>query len=211
MKNKNHWYDGVFYDRVIAPHQDKAFAHIKELIADGGTVVDVGCGTGRLALQLADKCSSVDGLDPSKRNIAVAREKLSGRPEKSVRFHHADAHGFFRDRSSLYDYATISYVIHEVDEKDRIALLQALASSTRNLIMVDYLVPQPESARKILNEIVEFVAGRTHYRNFKSFVSGNGLIGLAERAGLHIVHERKNDPVSSHIVVATREPVFIHS
>ncbi len=211
MKNKDHWYDGAFYDRVIAPHQDKAFAHIKELIADGGTVVDVGCGTGRLALQLADKCSSVDGLDPSKRNIAVAREKLSGRPEKSVRFHHADALGFFRDRSSRYDYATISYVIHEVDEKDRIALLQALASSSRNLIMVDYLVPQPGSARKILNEIVEFVAGRTHYRNFKSFVSGNGLIGLAERAGLHIVLERKNDPVSSHIVVATREPVLIQS
>ena len=28
-ENKNHWYDGWFYDRIITPNQDQLFAKIK--------------------------------------------------------------------------------------------------------------------------------------------------------------------------------------
>jgi SAM-dependent methyltransferase len=205
LKNKNHWYDGMFYDLVIAPNQDRTFAHVKDFIADGSTLLDVGCGTGRLVFQLADKCDSIDGIDPSVRNINIARRRLAESPTDKVRFHHTDALGFLAEKNIRFDYATISYVIHEVEGQERNQLLQKLASVARTIIIVDYLVPQPRNRRKILNEAVEFIAGSSHYSNFKSFVAGNGVTGLLERTGLTVLNELKNDPPSSHIVLATRK------
>lgn len=45
--NKEHWYDGWFYDRWIAPNQDSFFAYINTLLPPDSTVIDLGCGTGR--------------------------------------------------------------------------------------------------------------------------------------------------------------------
>jgi 2-polyprenyl-3-methyl-5-hydroxy-6-metoxy-1,4-benzoquinol methylase len=205
MKNKNHWYDGHVYDLLIAPHQDGAFAQIRELIADGSALLDVGCGTGRLAFQLADKCDSIDGIDPSTRNIDIARRRLAGKPADRIRFHHADALWFLTKSTIRFDYATMSYVIHEIEENERTALLQTLSSVAHNIIVVDYLVPQPNGQARLLNTMVESVAGSSHYRNFKSLVAGGGLTGLLERTGLIILREVKDQPPSSHIVVAARK------
>ena len=71
--NKKHWYDGIFYDKVIAPNQDKAFRVAKDMMNKQSSVIDVGCGTGRLSFQLADKCKKVDGIDLSEKNIGVAK------------------------------------------------------------------------------------------------------------------------------------------
>jgi SAM-dependent methyltransferase len=203
--NKNHWYDGLFYDVLIAPNQDKAFAHVKNLIATGSTVLDVGCGTGRLALQLADKCNGIDGIDPSSRNIDVAVHRRMRKGTEKVRFHHADALGFLQKSSRQFDYATMSYVLHEIDEHDRSPLLEALLSAARSIIIVDYLVPQPQT-RRLFNTAVEFAAGPIHYKNFKSYIAGSGLTGAIERTGLRILHELKDDPPSSHIVMTAERP-----
>jgi SAM-dependent methyltransferase len=202
--NKDHWYDGRFYDLVLAPSQDRAFAHVRDIIAEGSTVLDVGCGTGRLVFQLAGKCARVDGVDPSARNIDVARRKLSVRADENVRFHHAYAEGFLKDSNARFDYATASLVMHEIDAGERFGLLSALSSAARHLIFVDYLVPRPGDYRKVLNEAVEFAAGPDHYRNFKSFVAADGLPGLLAGAGLRVEREIKNDPPSIHVVQATR-------
>jgi predicted RNA methylase len=50
-ENKKHWYDGWFYDVIIAPNQDNLFGQIKNLIAEGSSIIDIGCGTGVLNLQ----------------------------------------------------------------------------------------------------------------------------------------------------------------
>ncbi len=69
VNNKNHWYDGKFYDILIAPNQDRAFNIAINLIKEQSSVIDVGCGTGRLSFQLKDRCKVVDGIDLSERNI----------------------------------------------------------------------------------------------------------------------------------------------
>jgi 2-polyprenyl-3-methyl-5-hydroxy-6-metoxy-1,4-benzoquinol methylase len=204
-ENKNHWYDGLFYDLFIAPHQDRAFLHVREFIADGSTLLDVGCGTGRLVFQLADKCDRIDGIDPSAKNIDIARRKVTAKPSDKVRFHHTDALAFLAESDLRFDYVTMSYVIHEIDESERITLLHTLSAVAHKIIMVDYLVPQTRGHWRILNEAVEFVAGSSHYRNFKSFMAGNGLTGVLDRAGLKILRELRNDPPSSHIVLAAGE------
>jgi len=31
-RNKTHWYDGWFYDKVVAPNQDILFTQLRELV-----------------------------------------------------------------------------------------------------------------------------------------------------------------------------------
>ena len=205
--NKNHWYDGLFYDLLIAPHQDQAFASVRGMITDGSTVLDVGCGTGRLAFQLAATCTRIDAVDPSRRNIAVARRRLRETSPGRVRFHHHDALGFLAETRDRFDFATVSYVLHEINEDQRTLFLTALSGAARQIILVDYLVPRHADIRTVFNEMVEFAAGSDHYRNFRSFLAQGGLTGLLRRTGLDILRELKHQPPSTHVILAARRDV----
>ena len=88
VENKNHWYDGWFYDIIIAPNQNKLFGQIKNLIDPQSSIIDIGCGTGRLEFMLADKCKSVLGIDLSKRNIKRAHLTLLKHPDEKISFQH---------------------------------------------------------------------------------------------------------------------------
>ena len=200
-ENKNHWYDGVFYDKIIAPNQDRAFRNVKFLINENSSVLDVGCGTGRLAFQLEDKCGKIDGIDLSKRNIDLARRNLTNNPSPKIHFYHAEVQNFLQTKEKIYDYSVISYVIHEIDEIKREDVLKLLSEKSGYVIIVDYLCPRPRGFWSILNEAVEFAAGKDHYKNFKSYISGEGIIGLTKKAGLKITKEIKNNPLTTHIVV----------
>ncbi len=206
-ENKNHWYDGFFYDFFIAPNQDKSFRQVKHLIEDNSTVIDSGCGTGRFAFSVEDKVGKIDGVDLSEKNIKVANNKLAKNYSDKIKFYHSDAAEFLQSKNEKYDYALMSYVIHEVDESERVKLLKALADKSKQVILVDYLFPRPTNYWSWLNEVVEFLAGKEHYRNFKSYLQNGGIKGLAEKSGLKIANEIQNIPSTSHIVVLEREEI----
>ncbi|MFA7359749.1 MAG: class I SAM-dependent methyltransferase [Candidatus Kapaibacterium sp.] len=201
MKNKNHWYDGMFYDKVIAPNQDKAFETVKEIISNDSVILDVGCGTGRMAFRLWDKYRKYTGIDLSIRNIDTAKKKLCKLLSEKIEYIHADAYTYLKGSDIKYDYAVLSYVIHEINESDRVPLLKLLSKHAENIIIVDYLVPRPGGFTDKINGIVEFVAGREHYRNFKSYVSKGGLRGLAHQSKLSITKEITDNPKTAHITV----------
>lgn len=201
LKNKDHWYDGLFYDIVIAPNQDKAFSLIKNIIEPNSTLLDVGCGTGRLAFQIADKCKHVDAIDLSRRNIELANRKLIKNPKSNIKFIHADVLHHLTENENKYDYAVLSYVIHEIDESLRENILIALSKLASKIILIDYLTPRTKGIWSLLNEIVEFAAGKDHYSNFKTYVANNGIKGLSERTGLKISQEIKNQPATNHLAV----------
>jgi len=181
-ENKNHWYDGIFYDKFIAPNQDKLFAQIKNLVEPDSKIIDVGCGTGRFSFTVSDKCESVLGIDLSKRNIDRANSLLLKNPRVNVSFEHISVNELVSDGEYHFDYAVLTYVIHEVDPEERIPLLKEISEIADKIIIGDYLVPQPKGFWKLLNEVVEFAAGREHYRNYKDYVSGGGIKGIAETA-----------------------------
>ncbi len=201
MENKNHWYDGWFYDFFIAPNQDKSFSIIKNIIEENSEVIDIGFGTGRLEFQLSNKCKKIIGIDLSIKNVNTAKNILTKSDFENIEFHHSDIESYIRNFNKNFDYAVISFMIHEVDENLRIEILNSVSKISKQIILLDYVSPQPKGLWKYLNEVVEFAAGRDHYKNYKNYLSNNGLKGLAEKANLKINKEIKNKPVSSHILV----------
>ena len=67
---------------------------------EGKSVLEVGCGTGRLTALAAARASRVYAFDPSAENVAAARAALTGEQRRRVRFavHDAEALDLPRER-----------------------------------------------------------------------------------------------------------------
>lgn len=202
MVDKKHWYDGKFYDSFIAPNQDKIFAEIRKVIPKDSTVLDVGCGTGRLSFQFSDYCKKVVGLDLSSKNISVAEINLKINPKNNISFIHGDVNKVVEQNFAKFDFAVMTYVIHEMPENERVKVLMDLKKVANNIIIGDYITPTPKTLWGIINVIVEYFAGKDHYNNFKSYVKNGGLNFLMKNAKLKIVKEVKNQPQTAHLIVA---------
>ena len=203
--NLKHWYDGWFYDNFIAPSQDKAFEIVKNLMDDDSSLLDAGCGTGRFCFQIIDKCSKIHGVDASIKNINTANKNYDSNFHHKIKFYHNDIKSFFEENKNKFDYAILSYVIHEIDEKNRVGILKILSLYADKIIIVDYLSPHPKTFTGISNRLVEFVAGKTHYKNFKIYLKKGGIKGLAQQSDFKFIIDIKNNPPTSHIAILSKE------
>ncbi len=72
---------GLLYDSVplYAARQDVGF-YVEEANAARGTVLEVGCGTGRILLPIACAGCSITGIDGSKQMLERCRAKLAAEP-----------------------------------------------------------------------------------------------------------------------------------
>jgi SAM-dependent methyltransferase len=203
-EDKYHWYDGWLYDRIIAPNQDKLFGQIKNLIEPQSTIIDVGCGTGRLEFTLADKSKSVLGIDLSKRNIDRANLSLLQRPDVKISFQHNNLSDIISNGNVHFDFAILTYVIHEMNAEERVNLLVDIAQVSDKIIVGDYLVPRPKGFGGIISELIEFIAGKEHYKNYKSYMADGGIYHLVDKAGLKVIDEITNHPLSNHVVILAK-------
>ena len=202
--NKDHWYDGWFYDKFIAPNQDRMFSEIKNAINPNSKVIDVGCGTGRFSFFVADKVQEVVGIDLSIKNITTANQNLSAKANSKISFQHTNLSKLI-SHNLHFDYVVMTYVIHEVNPDQRIKLLEQMAQIADKIIIGDYMVPVNKGFWSALNDVVEFLAGKEHYNNFLNFVANKGLSALVDKAGLKIVEELKNVPSTSQVLVLTKK------
>lgn len=109
------------YDRI----SDLQFEGGKKLAArmgvkQGDAVLDVGCGTGRLAVHLAGvvgPAGSVTGIDPSPHRVCIAEAKLKGQGSRNVRVRlgRGEDLGAFGDCE--FDHVVYSSVFHWVADK----------------------------------------------------------------------------------------------
>lgn len=201
--NKRHWYDGWIYDRMIAPNQRVPFNKIKTMIQAGSTVIDIGCGTGRMAFSIADKCSYVHAIDLSLKNIKTAATTLDALNISNIGFHHSDLNSFINAHRIHFDYAVLSYVIHELNSSERVAILRT-ASNIADLVIVSDHIPETTFIAGLIREIVEFGAGPDHYRSYRNYITEGGLFPLADKCGLAILKEELHN-AHLHIAVLKKE------
>jgi 2-polyprenyl-3-methyl-5-hydroxy-6-metoxy-1,4-benzoquinol methylase len=96
-----------------------------ERVRAGERVLDVGCGKGELAFDLAERArANVTGIDVNARSLAFARARF---PYERVELVEADAREWSPPAS--YDVVVLSNVLEHVS--DRVALLRRLAELAR--------------------------------------------------------------------------------
>ena len=122
-----------------------------------------------------------------------------------IKFYHTDIKSFLEENKNKYDYAILSYVIHEIDEIKRVNIINLLSFYADKIIIVDYLSPHPKTFTGIINRIVEFLAGKMHYKNLKTYLKNGGLKGLAQQSNLEFIVEIKDNPPTTHIAILRKK------
>ena len=76
----------------------------------GQHVLEIGCGDGRLTWRYADKAARVTAIDPSPKQIALARENLPGQLQGRVEFQAIAFEDFAAARApSTFDSVILSW------------------------------------------------------------------------------------------------------
>ncbi len=202
MENKNHYYDGIIYDKFIAPNQDLMFRIFKSLIPENSSVLDVGTGTGRFPFQIANHCKYVVGLDLSRRNINLANKKKEKAGIENIEFIHGSITEIEKLTDKKFDFAVISYVLHEMPPEMRIEALRKMKSVSEKIIIGDYRVPLPTGSTGITVKVIEFLAGWDHFSNFRHFIKHGGIEGLAKQVNLNIEKTIKKVPTADVVVLS---------
>jgi len=189
MENKIHYYDGIIYDKFIAPNQDKLFRIIKSLIPKGSSVLDVGTGTGRFLFQNKEHLNFGVGIDLSSRNINLAKKKLKEIGATNLEFIHGSVLDIENLTDKRFDFAVITFVLHEMPPRTRIDALKKMRNVAGKIIIGDYIVPLPSGFNGLSVKIIEFLAGPDHFKNFRNYVRNGGIKKLAEETELKITKE----------------------
>ncbi len=184
--DKKHWYDGKLYNYIIDPSTGGTRRIISSLIENDSRVIDIGCGTGSLAFYLSRKCRYVLGVELSKRMVDYANSMKEEKDISNVKFLNGDARRISELTKERFDYAVFSLSLHEMKSDTRAKALEEIKRVADKLIIYDYLVKEKTSFQGILNSIIEFIAGRDHFENYKTFLKENGIFGLLGKNGFEI-------------------------
>ncbi len=185
-EHRTGWYDGSLYARLLDPLTVTPFERLlKNMIEEGTSVVDVGCGTGSTAMALSGHCASAVGIDISPGMIAYA-EKMRGKNAiDTVSFilveRGADLRKTLRGK---FDYAILKMMLHETEDSCRNDSIRQLRGIAVHAVIVDYVYPLPKGLPGMLTNLIERTAGRRHFSNFRDWCRRGGLDGFLARQGL---------------------------
>ena len=185
-RNRNGWYDGWFYAAFIDTKQSVFRNKILEITGSGETIIDIGCGTGGLAIELARKSEYVLGIDLSASQINRANKRKSRQRLENVDFIHANAALLARETKENFDRAVFVLMLHEIPADERLSILLEVKKIAKKVTILDYAAAMPLNFWGITIRLIEFLAGWAHYRNFKHYLQNGGLNSLLEKTGYSI-------------------------
>jgi len=109
---------------------------LRDLVTADDSVIDIGGGTGRFSLDLAERVRAVTHVDLSQNMLAIARQRCAERNLRNVTFVRADARDLhtFPDRSFLVSLAINGVITFAVTEWER-ALSEACRVASRLVVI----------------------------------------------------------------------------
>lgn len=133
----------TFYDLDLADVEDDVTMYREIARRQSGSVLELGCGTGRVSLALARDGLTVVGVDRSASMLAVAREQADGLPLTLLE---ADMRDLRLDQQFGLVLIPLGGLQHMETADDVAATLATVAShlAPDGLAMVDIEAPQPD-------------------------------------------------------------------
>jgi ubiquinone/menaquinone biosynthesis C-methylase UbiE len=135
---------------------------------------------------------SLYGIDTSPSMLELAASRLGERAELRL----ADAIQMPYD-AGFFDLVLCMLALHEMDEQVRrivLGELERVVKSDGRILLIDFHAGKPRPLKGWLSKLVillsEVAAGRTHFRNYRHFMSIGGLPALIADSQLVIEKEK---------------------
>jgi ubiquinone/menaquinone biosynthesis C-methylase UbiE len=176
------WYDGWFFATLVDPMSEGALhlnRRIGAFIQGNTTVLDIGCGTGSLAVSLSGQCISIVGIDISPRMLDYAKKHNTA---FNVTYMLTDKTSPLSSLfSQKFDYAILKMVLHEMPEAERKKLLYEAQTVSGELIIAEWIFPQPASMNGLMTWAIEWMAPKKHFAHFRHWQLLGGIDGFLKR------------------------------
>lgn len=136
-----------FYDLLHPGLPGEAELYVGNAVRIGGPVLELGCGTGRLAIPMAMAGLDVTGLDISRPMLAECRRKAHavGRLRGKLKLVHADMTDFDLDRE--FDFIAMAYrtFMHVIEPEQQRRCLAAVRRhlSEHGVFILNVWAPRP--------------------------------------------------------------------
>jgi ubiquinone/menaquinone biosynthesis C-methylase UbiE len=179
---------GINYATIIDPVLRDMRKYLPDFagMKPGDSVLDVCCGSGAQVYEYTRKGMIATGLDGNQGMLALAEKYYYDDGVSSATFKLADAaHLPFAD--GRFDFTSISLALHEKDAALVDMILSEMKRVTRKdgfLVFADFNTPLPRTIVGYSIRIIEFFAGKQHYRCFRDYLIAGGLHAILERGGL---------------------------
>ena len=201
-----------YYDRwmnLITGGQDKRVRDaVLSYIEPGDRVLDVGCGTGTLAIKAAQKRAQVIGIDQSPAMLKLAREKAQASGVE-VDFRLAQAQSL--DLNEKFDVVTATFALSEISPDEVEMVVADLAERLKpggKMIVADEARPTKALQRIVSGLQRAIVALLTFIAIEERPTRLHDLRALLEAVGLTVTDEQLFQSGALHLVVAEgRGPV----
>jgi ubiquinone/menaquinone biosynthesis C-methylase UbiE len=193
-------------------------------VRSGDDVLDMGCGTGRFTIPLAERARSVSGLDMSAMMLATARKKLADR-ELEAELHQGDMADLpFPDAS--FDVVVSMLALMHIPRQDRQQVFGEVARVLRpggRLLMGVKNSVFERMFRGDRFAVVDITDAESEELIFTNTRSGEDMVApwhsfspdeltsLSAVAGLSLVHLRGNSPIAAWLADAVLADIGVRS
>lgn len=183
----NFYLKGFLYRILIDPLLSGLRSSVYGNIRRDDRIIDIACGTGMLAMALAEKAGHVTGIDLDAELINYASRRKDRKKIKNLNFEVRDASDLSVFRDKEFDIAVTTMSVHQFEADVALKVMREMKRVASKIIIADYNHPMPQGLSRSVAYAIEKKAAGDHYRNFRNYIAAGGIRYFTDAAGLQIL------------------------
>lgn len=136
-----HLFQGTvpYYARYRVPYPQALLSQVCEQaqLTGAGRLLDLGCGTGELAIRLSPRFQEVTAVDPDAEMLAAAQQKARDQQVTNIQWLHQSAERFSAEPNS-FELVTIGAAFHWMDRPSMAPRIRSWLQPQQPLVILGY-------------------------------------------------------------------------